>query len=165
MKRLAWWLLVVVLTAATFGAASVGGWQSLTKSRPAPSVADQAAARQAAVEAASNATVKILTYSPDTIDQDIAAATLLLTGDFLDDYKQTAARLVPTAKDRGMKQTATVKQAGVQSLSNSEATILVFVDQTRTAKDTPDPTIKNSAIRVGLTKVNKTWLISKFDPV
>ena len=45
------------------------------------------------------------------------------------------------------------------------ATVLVFVDQTTTGNDRPEPTVSASAVRVGLKKVRDKWLIERFDPV
>ena len=165
-RRVAWWLLVVALTAATLAAASVGGWQLLIKSRHSPPVADQPTARQAATQAASTGTVKVLSYAPDTLDHDFDAAYAMLTGEFLTYYKQFTSQIVrPAAEQKNVKTTATIQRAGVESLTRNAAVILVFVNQTTTSKERPDPTNTASSVRVGLVKVNGTWLINRFDPV
>jgi Mce-associated membrane protein len=165
-RRVAWWLLVVALTAGTLAAASVGGWQLLSKSHRQPPVADQPAARQAATQAASTGTVKVLSYSPDTLDQDFEAASAMLTGDFLTYYKQFTSQVVrPAAQQKNVKTTATIQRAGVESLTRDAAVILVFVNQTTTNKDLPSPTTSASTVRVGLAKVKGNWLINRFDPV
>ncbi|OJZ76258.1 hypothetical protein BRW65_02220 [Mycobacterium paraffinicum] len=166
-RRLAWWLLVVALAIGTLVAASVGGWEALSKSRPPlPPVADQPAARQAAIQAASTGTVKLLSYSPDTLDQDFEAAKAMLTGDFLRYYDNFTSQTVkPKAQQKELKASATVPRAGVETLTADEAAVLVFVNQTTTSKDQPAPTTSSSAVRVGLAKVNGTWLINRFDPV
>jgi hypothetical protein len=55
--------------------------------------------------------------------------------------------------------------AGVESLTGRQAAILVFVNQTTTSQDKPSPTTASSSVRVGLAKVNGTWLINRFDPL
>lgn len=166
MRRVAWWLLVVVLSGATMAAASVGVWQMSVKSRQPPPVADQAADRQAASQAASTGTVKMLSYSPDTLEQDFNAAKAFLTGEFLSYYDQfTSQTVAPAAREKRLTTTATVKQAGVETLTTDSATILIFVDQTTTSRDQPSPSEAASSVRVSLTKVKGKWLISKFDPV
>lgn len=165
MRRAAWWTLVLVLTAATLAAVGVGGWQLVTKSHP-PVVADQTAARQAAIDAASNGTVKILSYTPDTLDQDFAAAKACLTGDFLNYYDQFTRTIVePAARAKRVTTKAKIVQAGVETLTSNSASILIFVDQTVTSNDKSDPTQTSSAVRVRLTKVKGTWLIEKFDNI
>jgi Mce-associated membrane protein len=165
-RRAAWWVLVIALTAATVGAAALGGWQMQVKSRQLPPVADQAADRQAATQAASTGTVKVLSYSPDSLDQDFSAAEALLTGDFLDYYKKfTSQTVAPTARQKGITTTAKVMRAGVETLTSDTAAILVFVNQTTTSQEQPSPETKASSVRVGLAKVNGTWLINAFNPV
>ena len=48
--------------------------------------ADRRHGRSAAVDAARDGTVAMLSYKPDTLDQDFAAAKSHLTGDFLNYY-------------------------------------------------------------------------------
>ncbi|OBH91260.1 hypothetical protein [Mycobacterium sp. E2733] len=165
-RLLAWWLLVVMLAIGTLAAASVGASQALVKNRHLPPVADQPAARQAAIQAARTGTVKVLSYSPDTLDQDFGAAKAMLTGEFLQYYDNFTRQVVrPAAQQKSVKTTATVPRAGVESLTVDAAAILVFVNQTTTSKDQPSPTISSSSVRVGLAKVNGTWLINHFEPV
>lgn len=165
-RRVSWWLSVVVLTLATLGAAGLGGWQMNVKNKYLPPVADQADERQAAVQAASTGTVKLLSYSPDTLDQDFEAARAYLTGDFLAYYQQFTEQVVrPGALDKHLKTTAHVQRAGIVSLTRDAAQVLVFVDQSTTSKEQPEPTQAASSVQVSLVKVNGTWLINKFTPV
>jgi Mce-associated membrane protein len=165
-RRVAWWALVVALTAAIVGAAAFGGWQMQGKGGQLPPVADQAADRAAAKQAASTATAKMLTYSPDSLDQDLAAAEAMLTGDFLNYYKQFTDQIVrPAAVQKRVTTKATVVGAAVESLTSQQAAILVFVNQTTTSQDKPTPSDTTSSARVGLAKVNGTWLINRFDPL
>ncbi|OMC44466.1 hypothetical protein A5745_13600 [Mycobacterium sp. IS-2888] len=165
LLRVGWWLLVVALAVSTVSAAAVGGWQMQVKSRQLPPVADQPADRQNATQAASTGTVKLLSYSPDTLEQDFSAAEAMLTGDFLAYYKQFSTQVVmPAAREKRVTTSATVLRAGVESLASQNASILVFVNQSTTTKEKPSPSIATSSVRVGLVKVNGTWLIAKFDP-
>jgi Mce-associated membrane protein len=166
VPRVAWWALIVAVTAATLAAASLGGWQMQVNSRQLPPVADQIADRQAATQAASTGTTRLLTYSPDTLEQDFSAAEALLTGDFLAYYKKFTEQVVaPAAREKHIATTATVVRAGVESLTSQKALILVFVNQTTTSHDKPSPILTPSSVRVGLIRLNGTWLIGSFDPV
>ncbi|WP_425293704.1 hypothetical protein [Mycobacterium attenuatum] len=125
-----------------------------------------ASVARAAVSAASDGTVALLSYSSDTLDKDIAAARTHLGGDFLDYYNQfTQQFVVPGAKQKALKTTAKVMRAAVSELHPGSAVVLVFVDQSTTTKDTPEPTIKPSSVLVSVTQVNGKWLITKFNPV
>jgi Mce-associated membrane protein len=165
-RRVAWWLLVVTLAVATLAATSVGGWQLLIKSHQLPRIADESDARQEAIQAASTGTVKVLSYSPDTLDQDFDAATAVLTGEFLEYYKKFTSQTVrPAAQEKRVTTKADVQRAGVESLTRVAAKVLVFVKQTTSSNDQPKPTESTSSVRVGLAKVNGSWLIDHFDPV
>lgn len=163
-RQAAWLVLVIALVGATVCAVALGGQQMQVKSRQLPPVADQPAERQAATQAASTGTVAVLSYSPDTLEQDFSAAEAHLTGDFLAYYKQFSSQIVaPAAREKRLTTTATVLGAGVESLTSQNASILVFVDQTTTSKEQQPPSKAASSVRVSLAKVNGTWLIAKFD--
>jgi Mce-associated membrane protein len=165
-RRAAWWVLVIALTGATVGAAALGGWQMQVKSQQLPPVIEQPAERQAAIQAASIGTVKVLTYSPNTLEQDFSAAEALLTGDFLTYYKQFTNQVVaPAARENAVTTTATVLRVGVDSMTSQKAVLLVFVNQNTSRRDRPSPTLSSSSVLVGLAKVNGAWLINSFNPV
>jgi Mce-associated membrane protein len=131
-----------------------------------PDEETDAAASQAAVDAARDGTVALLSYKPDTLDQDFAAAKSHLTGDFLNYYDQFTRQIVsPAAKEKALTTTAQVVGAAVSEQHSNSAVVLVFVNQTTISKDRPDPAMAASSVLVSLTKVSGNWLITKFDPV
>ena len=110
--------------------------------------------------------MSLLSYAPDSLDRDLAAAKSHLTGDFLTYYSKFTDQIVaPAAKQKTVKTTASVVRAAVSELHPDSAKVVVFLNQTTTSKDRPDPTHTASSVVVSLTKVNGTWLISAFDPV
>jgi Mce-associated membrane protein len=118
------------------------------------------------VGAASDGTVALLSYSPESLDKDFAAAKSHLTGDFLSYYNQFTQEIVaPAAKQKSLKTTAHIVGAAVQELHPDSAVVLVFVDQSTTSKDKPDPSMASSNVLVSMTRVNSHWLITKFDPI
>ncbi|GAA5065258.1 twin-arginine translocation pathway signal [Nocardia callitridis] len=124
------------------------------------------AARQAAIKAATDGTVSILSYSPDTLDRDFDSAKTHLTGDFLTYYAQFTQQVVaPAAKDKAVKTTANVVRSAISDLNENSAVVLVFINQTTTSSEKPDPTMAASRVQVSLTKVEDNWRISSFDPV
>lgn len=126
---------------------------------------DDAAARTATT-AASEGTVSLLSYAPESLDRDLAAAKSHLTGDFLTYYSKFTDQIVaPAAKQKAVRTTASVVRAAVSELHPDSAKVVVFLNQTTTSKDSPDPTQTASSVVVRLTEVNGTWLISAFDPV
>lgn len=125
-----------------------------------------AAAAKAAISAASNGTVAVLSYSPDTLDQDFSSAKSHLTGDFLKYYSQFTQQIVaPAAKQKSVKTTAVVLRAALSEFRAGSATLLLFVNQSTQSKDRPEPTFTSSSVVVKLTKADGKWLISEFNPV
>jgi Mce-associated membrane protein len=121
---------------------------------------------RAVVSAASDGTVALLSYSPDSLDKDFATAKSHLAGDFLSYYNQFTEQIVaPAAKQKSLKTTAHVIGAAVSELHPDSAVVLVYVDQSTTSKDRPDPSMAASSVLVSMTRVNSNWLITKFDPV
>jgi Mce-associated membrane protein len=118
------------------------------------------------VNAASDGTVALLSYSPESLDKDFANAKSHLSGDFLSYYNQFTEQIVaPAAKQKSLKTTAHVIGAGLSELHPNSAVVLVFVDQSTTSKDRPDPAMASSSVLVSMTRINGNWLITKFDPV
>ena len=124
------------------------------------------AAAQTAINAARDGTVALLSYKPDTLNQDFAAAKSHLTGDFLNYYDQFTKEIVtPAAKEKALTTTAQVVGAATTELQPNSAVVLLFVNQATTSKEQPDPAMASSSVLVSLTKVHGTWLITKFQPV
>ena len=124
----------------------------------------RAAAGQS-VRAASDSTIAILSYKPETVDRDLKAAADRLAEPFRQQYTQLVNDVVaPGAKQQHITAVATVPAAASVSATGKHAVVLVFVDQTTTIGNDA-PTQSTSSVRVSLEKVDGRWLISQFDPV
>lgn len=157
-------LVTVVLLLGLLAAGGLTAWLYFYQYRPDQQV--DAAVNQRAVDAARDGTVALLSYKPDTLNQDFANAKSHLTGDFLNYYDQFTRDVVtPAAKDKGVATAAQVVGAATSELHANSAVVMVFVNQASTSKERQDPSMSSSTLMVGLTKVNGTWLINKFDPV
>jgi Mce-associated membrane protein len=157
-------LLIIVL--AIFTTASVALVVALYYLQYRPDQATDAKAAESVISTATEATRAILSYSPDTIDRDLSNAKSYLTGDFLTYYSQfTQQILAPTAKEKAAKTSAVVIRAAVAELHPDSAVIMVFLNQTTTSKERPEPTLNASSVLVSLTKVDGKWLVSSFEPV
>lgn len=123
------------------------------------------AAADASVRAASESTIAILSYKPETVDRELKAAAERLTAGFRQQYTQLVNDVVaPGAKQQHISAVATVPAAASVSATGKHAVVLVFVDQTTTIGNDA-PTQTTSSVRVSLEKVDGRWLISQFDPV
>jgi Mce-associated membrane protein len=129
------------------------------------SVRDAKVVREQSVRAATDGTIALLSYRPDTVQKDLEAAQGRLTGTFLDSYKSlTRDVVIPGAEQKQISAVATVPAAASTSATENHAVVLLFVDQTViVGKDAPTNTA--SSVRGTLDKVDGRWLISQFDPV
>jgi Mce-associated membrane protein len=131
-----------------------------------PDRATYAAPAKAAISAASDGTVAVLSYSPDTLDRDFSFAKSHLTGDFLTYYDQFTQQIVaPAAKQKSVKTAAVVLRAALSEFHPDSAVVLLFVNQSTQSADRPEPTLTSSSVIVKLTKADGKWLISSFNPV
>ena len=154
-------VILVVLLLLSGGAAT---WLYFKQYRPIQQT--NASVANAVINSASDGTVALLSYSPDSLDKDFAAAKSHLSGDFLSYYNQFTEQIVaPAAKQKSLRTTARVLAASVSELHPDSAVVLVLVDQTTTSKDNPDPAMASSSVLVSLSRVSGKWLITKFDPV
>ncbi len=154
----------ILLTVLLVISAGVAAWLYFFQFRPDQQI--DADAQKVALEAAKSGTVALLSYAPDSMEQDFTTAKSHLTGDFLNYYTQFTEQIVtPAVKEKQVKTSAAVVEAGVAEMHPDTATVLVFVNQTTVSKENPDGAFAASAVKVGLTKSDGHWLINKFDPV
>lgn len=127
-----------------------------------------AASRNAATEsvrAASDATVKMLSYKPETVEQELNAAKDDLVGGFRDEYSSLIKDVViPGSREKHISAVATVPGASSVSADRDHAVVLVFVDQSTTIGTDP-PTDTASSVKVSLDRVDDRWLVSGFEPI
>jgi Mce-associated membrane protein len=129
------------------------------------SVRDTEVARVESIRAAKDGTIALLSYKPDSVEQQLGAARDLLAGDFRDSYTSlTHDVVIPGAKQKQISAVATVPAAASVSAGPNRAVVLVFVNQSAIV-GTGAPTETASSVRVTLDKVGRRWLISRFDPV
>lgn len=152
-------LAVLLLVSAAFAA-----WVYVEQYRPDDQTSSTVAA--SAMDAASEGTVALLSYSPESLDQDFATAKTHLTGEFLTYYTQFTTDIVtPAAKQKDVKTSADVVRSAVAEIQPDSAVVLVFINQTTTSKENPAGSFTASSVKVGMTKVDGKWLINAFDPV
>jgi Mce-associated membrane protein len=128
-------------------------------------------ARTESVQAATDTTVAMLSYKPDTVEKQLTEARSRLTGQFLDQYTELTTNVViPGAKQKQISAVAYVPRmddepaAASVSADPAHAVVLVFMNQTVTVGNGV-PADTASSVRVTLDKVGDRWLISQFDPV
>lgn len=157
-------LVPILLGVALIASAALASVAYFTLYRPDRQTNAEAA--NAVVQAASDGTVALLSYSPDSLDKDFTNAKSHLTGDFLSYYSDFTNTVVkPAAQQKKVKTSAKVVQGAVSELKPQAASVLLFINQTTTSQEIPDGSYSVSSVKVGLTKIDGNWLISSFDPV
>lgn len=127
---------------------------------------ETADATSSVISAATEGAVALLSYAPDSLDHDLVTARSHLAGDFLTYYSQFSDQFVaPAAKQKDVHATATVTRAAAVDVHADSARVLIFLNQTTTSRDDPDPVQTVSSVMVQLAKVDGRWLISSFDPI
>lgn len=128
-------------------------------------LAESQTARIESVQAATDSTVKVLSYNPDTVDHDIDVARDQLTGTFRDAYTRlTHDVVIPGAKQKRISAVANVPAAASISASPNRAVVMVFINQTIVEGNDP-PSSTASTVKVTLDKLDNRWLISDFTPI
>lgn len=123
------------------------------------------AARVESVQAARDITVSMLTYQPDTVDQQLTATREQLSGDYKQQFGTTVDTMfAPAVKAQRISSAASVAASASVSADSSHAVVLLYVNQT-VAVGTAAPTVTPSAVRATLDKVDDRWLISGFERV
>ncbi len=139
-------------------AAAAGGLWYLTANHS--NEAEQAAV----IKVASDGTVALLSYEPDTVRRQLTDARKLLTTPFLDEYTTLTKSVIPGAEQRHISAATSVPAAAAVSFEKNHAVVLVFVNQIVRIGDQP-PTSTPTSARVTLERLGGQWLIAKFEPV
>ncbi|OBI13984.1 hypothetical protein A5712_04365 [Mycobacterium sp. E2327] len=157
-------VIAAVLVVLLLISGGVATWLYFEQYRPDQQT--DAGVARSVINAATDGTTAVLSYSSDTLDQDFAAARTHLAGDFLSYFDQFSQQTVaPVARQKSMKTKAKVTGAAVSELHPDSAGVLVFVDQVTTTKDSAQPSVAVSSILVRMSRINGKWLITKFTPV
>jgi Mce-associated membrane protein len=129
------------------------------------SARDSQVAGAGAVRAATDGTIALLSYKPDTVEKDLEAARSRLTGTFLNAYASlTRDVVIPGAKQKQVSAVATVPAAASMRATTDHAVVLLCVNQAIVVGQDASTTTASS-VRVSLDKIGGRWLISQFDPV
>jgi Mce-associated membrane protein len=129
------------------------------------SARDSEVAGADAVRAATEGTIALLSYKPETVEKDLEAARTRMTGTFLNAYTSlTHDVVIPGAKQKQVSAVATVPGAAPMRATADHAVVLLCVNQAVVIGQDASTTTASS-VRVGLDKIGGRWLISQFDPV
>ena len=161
-RRAAWWALetLAVFAAALVTLCAVLYFHDHRRDDATSEIADRAQ------DVAQKSTVALLSYKADTVDQQLDVASSKLTGSFkeyYDSYSKTA--VIPTAREKAVNTEAHCVGTGLVSADDRQATVIVFINQTTTTADNPEPAVMASTVRVQLTRAGGDLLVSGFEPI
>ena len=150
--------LLPAVVLALGGAAGYLQWKDV-------SLSQSDTAKKDSTKAATDATIALLSYKPETVEKDLEAAKKYMTGNFLNSYTSlTHDVVIPGSRQKTISAVATVPAAAWTKATPNHAVVMLFVDQTMIIGDSA-PTSTASSVRVTLDKVEGRWLISQFDPM
>ena len=147
--------LAVALIAALAGAGFLGWklWQQDQVARASEQ------ARQAAVSYA-----QVLTsIDANKVDDNFAQVLDGATGEFKDMYSQSSMQLRQLLIDNKASAHGVVLESAVQSATKNKAVVLLFVNQSVSNTNVPDPRIDRSRIKMTMEYVDGRWRASKVE--
>jgi len=158
-------VLAVLLLGTAIGAGVLGAqWR---KAVVAVEAGDQAAADQRAakeMQSAAEAFAVLLTsIDAKNLDSDIAQILDGSTGEFKDMYGETSGQLRQLLIDNNSTSRGNVVDSAVQSFDGDVGVVLLFVDQAVSGKNSPDPRLDRSRLKITMRNVEGRWLAEKVD--
>lgn len=154
-RRILWGALVAVFVVLV-GAVGIMGWQ-LWQQRQVADAGEQA--RQAATEYAQTLT----SIDSEKVDENFDAVLDGATGEFKDMYSQSSSQLRQLLIDNKASAHGVVLESAIQSATKDKAVILLFVDQSVSNTNVPDPRIDRSRIKMTMEYVDGRWRASKVE--
>ena len=165
--------VAAALAVAVVAAAIALGWSVRDRRDARPVVGNTAEAVGAVVGSADlkaevravseDALGKVFSYSHESLTADKAAARALLTGEMLDQYDDTMAGVVSTSLANETVVSATVLESALISVTEQDATVLVFVNQRTTGTDLKRPLLDLDRVVVTLQRTSGEWKVSELD--
>lgn len=123
-------------------------------------------ARDAASRAAGEAVPAVLSYNPETIGKYPAVAKSKTTGQFRTALGSLIEQTVlPAVQDKKITTKTEITGSSVIKAEGTSVSLLMFINQTTTSTDLPQPKLEGSRIRVTMQQEGDAWLVSRLEPV
>ncbi|MED5812634.1 hypothetical protein VST63_09690 [Mycolicibacterium sp. 050232] len=152
-------LFVAAFTALLLALAGAGGffgWHYV-KDRQ---ISDAGAA---ALNTANSYAVTLTSVDTNNLDANFAAVLDGSTGEFHDMYAQSSSQLRKLLVDHKATGHGVVVNSAVKSASDDEVVVLLFVDQTVTNTEVPDPRVDRSRMVMTMQNVDGRWKAAKVE--
>ena len=133
-----------------------------------PYLADRAAVKIKldVATTAADAITTLWTYTPDDIDKLADRTAKYLGGDFAAQYRQFIDGIVEPNKQAQVTNSTQVLGAAVESLTPTEATVLVYTNSVSTSPATKGiPSLRYLSYRLTLESRDQKWLITRMSAI
>jgi len=115
---------------------------------------------------ATEAITTLWTYTPQDMDTLPDRAQRYLTGDFAAEYRRYIDAIVPTNKQAEVTNNTQVMGAAVESVTDNEATVLVYTNSVATSPRTKNiPSLRYLSYRLTLQRDGADWRVSRMTAV
>ncbi|MDQ6523644.1 hypothetical protein RB608_08550 [Nocardioides sp. LHD-245] len=125
---------------------------------------DEAAARGVTTEV-SRGLAQVFSYDWSQPGITKAAADQLLSGQAREEYDTLFASLQERAPDQKLTLSTQVQVAGVQRLTETKATLLVFLDQSSSRAEDEESSVSAAQLRVEAERKGRSWVITALNPL
>ena len=160
--------LVVGLAVALLVVAAVLAWQTRTL-REDPALENRAmldnSIQEGVVTVVSRGLTQVLSYDYSQPDATRAFADQVLDGQAREEYDTLFASLQDRAPGQKLTLTAQVQVAGVEELTDSKATLLVFVDQKSMRKTDDEASVSAAQLHITAERKGAGWVITGLKPL
>jgi Mce-associated membrane protein len=160
--------LVVALSVALLVVAVVLAWQTRTL-QDDPALENRAQLDKAiqadVITVVSRGLTQVLSYDYNQPDATRAFADQVLDGQAREEYDTLFASLQDRAPGQKLTLTAQVQVAGVEDLTGSKATLLVFVDQKSFRKKDKEASVSAAQLDITAERKGATWVITGLKPL
>lgn len=145
-------LLAALLVAAVLGGAGYLGWEYF-------SLRARETAREQAMEAAGRFAADLSSYDFNKLRENFSGVTRNATPRFARQYQQVGDKLTELIKEHQAVSKGEVVASGVQSIEPERAVVVLFVDQTISNTNSPQPRIDRNRMRMTLVRQDDRWLV------
>jgi len=116
--------------------------------------------------AARTSVVKLLSYTPSNVLEDLGDESELLTGPFKDNYEQLVrTTIAPASAKNQVTASATVVSSGLVKRGRDRVELLMFINVSSTSKQSATPNVTGSRVLVTVKRAGGAWRISAIQPV
>lgn len=145
-------LLAALLVAAVLGGTGYLAWEYF-------SLRSQEASRTQAMDAAGRFAAELSSYDFNRLRENFSGVTENATPRFAQQYEQVGSKLTELIKKHQAVSKGEVVASGVQSFEADRAVVVLFVDQTITNTNSPQPRIDRNRMRMTLVRQDDRWLV------